>query len=158
MAALILRPAFYKMTHFSSRFAQKVDPKGRVCVSSKLINCLDDRTDRRFRVCPGEVGVKSPCLFLRFIPEADYPKWASWANPIFDGPKDPRPSDERRRALRFLSQVHFVELDKQGRFIIPEELRNAAGISADAVMVGAGNMIEIWAADKFEAWLDGEEL
>jgi MraZ protein len=42
-----------------------------------------------------------------------------------------------------------VEIDKVGRFVIPETLRNWAGIKDKAVLVGLGDAFEIWGEDKF---------
>ena len=38
-----------------------------------------------------------------------------------------------------------VEPDRLGRFIIPKVLRDYASIEGDAVFVGVGNRIELWA-------------
>jgi MraZ protein len=50
------------------------------------------------------------------------------------------------RLLRRLifSSAERVEVDKAGRILIPEFLRIAAGLDGEAVVVGAGDFIEIW--------------
>ena len=42
------------------------------------------------------------------------------------------------------------ELDKQGRVIVPENLRVHAGIQKDAIVVGVGKFIEIWNPENWE--------
>ena len=42
------------------------------------------------------------------------------------------------------------ELDKQGRVIVPENLRLHAGIQKDAIVVGVGKFIEIWNPENWE--------
>ncbi len=44
----------------------------------------------------------------------------------------------------FLSGATECELDKQGRFLIPSNLRDAAKLEKDAVIVGVGTRLEIW--------------
>lgn len=37
-----------------------------------------------------------------------------------------------------------IELDNQGRFIIPSEMMDYAGISEDIIVIGAGDHFELW--------------
>jgi len=54
-------------------------------------------------------------------------------------------SGSARETDRFLLGSAFeIELDIQGRFIIPQSLRSHAGLSGDIVFVGVGNRIEVW--------------
>jgi MraZ protein len=54
-------------------------------------------------------------------------------------------SGAARETDRFLLGSAFeLELDSQGRFIIPQSLRSYAGLAQDIVFVGMGNRIEIW--------------
>lgn len=42
------------------------------------------------------------------------------------------------------------ELDKQGRILLPPSLRDYAGLSREAVVVGAFNKIEIWDKERYQ--------
>lgn len=42
------------------------------------------------------------------------------------------------------SSAERVEVDKAGRILIPEFLRTAAGLEGEAVVVGAGDYVEVW--------------
>ena len=44
----------------------------------------------------------------------------------------------------FLAGATECELDKQGRFLIPGNLRLAAKLEKDAVIIGVGTRLEIW--------------
>ena len=43
-----------------------------------------------------------------------------------------------------LSSADKVELDSQGRFLIPEYLRKFAAIKEDVVFIGVGTYLEVW--------------
>jgi MraZ protein len=53
---------------------------------------------------------------------------------------------------KFTSRVTPVDMDAQGRIVIPAELKKAAGIDADVVFIGNAERIEIWAADRWAAF------
>ncbi len=62
----------------------------------------------------------------------------------------PFTSKNTRELQRFLlGNATYVELDAKGRFVIPEFLRNFAGIKNDVIFAGIQRFVEIW--DK-EAW------
>ncbi|MCI4441067.1 MULTISPECIES: division/cell wall cluster transcriptional repressor MraZ [Tibeticola] len=51
----------------------------------------------------------------------------------------------------FLGNALDVELDGTGRVLISPELRKAAGISRDVVLLGMGNHFELWDQATYEA-------
>lgn len=55
-------------------------------------------------------------------------------------------TEERARLIRryFFSASESVELDNQGRFIIPVALLDYAKINGGVVIIGAGDHFEIW--------------
>lgn len=55
-------------------------------------------------------------------------------------------TDPASRSLRRLifSYADRVEVDKAGRILIPQFLRQAVGLESTAVVVGAGDFFEIW--------------
>lgn len=56
---------------------------------------------------------------------------------------------------RFIFGSAFeVELDSQGRFVLPEDLINYAEIASEVVFVGLGDRVEVWPAKK---WKELEE-
>ena len=44
----------------------------------------------------------------------------------------------------FLSGATECEIDKQGRFLIPNNLRAAAGLEKEVIIIGVGTRLEIW--------------
>jgi len=45
----------------------------------------------------------------------------------------------------FLSGAAEVEPDRQGRILLPQPLREYAGLEKDSVVIGVGDRVEIWA-------------
>lgn len=63
-----------------------------------------------------------------------------------------------RQFVRFLfSGATECELDKQGRLIVPQNLRDYAQIQKDAVVIGVSNRIEIWSKETWEAYVEEAE-
>ena len=51
----------------------------------------------------------------------------------------------------FLGNAMDVELDGTGRVLISPELRAAAGISKESVLLGMGNFFELWDKTTYDA-------
>ena len=60
-------------------------------------------------------------------------------------------TDDRSRKLRRLlyGAAFEVKLDRQGRFVLPQKLRDLARIESEVVLVGAGNRIELWSPERW---------
>lgn len=59
------------------------------------------------------------------------------------------------RALQrnFLSNTTQVELDGNGRMLIPKPMMRYAALENEAVIVGMGNRLEIWNPEKYQEFL-----
>jgi MraZ protein len=57
---------------------------------------------------------------------------------------------EVRRKMCMEAQV--VELDSQGRLVMPETMAKYAGIAAQVVVVGAGDHFEIWGKESWQRY------
>lgn len=121
---------------FLGRFEHSVDNKGRVAVPARFRGQLE-----------GELIItrgNDRCLYL-FTQEAWEPL-ASKLNALPTGDADAR---NLRRAV--FSAAEPVEIDKQGRIMIPDHLRQYSGITGNVAIIGLGNYIEIW--DQ-QSWID----
>ncbi len=70
-------------------------------------------------------------------------------------PATTRSGRVRRRA--FFSNAYPAELDRQGRVLIPQTLRDWAGLGNHIVVAGAGEWIEIWNSADFDSAVEHEE-
>ena len=71
--------------------------------------------------------------------------------------------NERARRLPRLMVGHAteIELDAQGRLLLPPELREFAALQRHAMLIGQGNRLELWDEARWNAqrdfWLKSEE-
>lgn len=63
-------------------------------------------------------------------------------------------SDKEGRDLRrkMCAAAIKIELDSQGRFVLPENMAEYAGISGSLVIIGAGDHFEIWNTKEWEGY------
>ena len=124
---------------FMGEYNHTIDAKGRLIIPAKFREVLGDE----FVVTKGMDG----CLFV-----FDNPEWQVFADKLRGLPMIDK---EARQFTRFfLAGAAGVEVDKQGRILLPAVLREFAGITKDAVLVGVGNRVEIWSKDR---WQDNSE-
>lgn len=63
-------------------------------------------------------------------------------------------SDENLDKKRFLfSSTVFLEIDDQGRFVIPKNLLAFAQLKEDIYIIGVGDHFEIWEAERWQKYL-----
>ena len=75
-----------------------------------------------------------------------------WEGLIVDAANGPFVSEPVRDTTRFLlGSAVEVELDDQGRFVLPQNLREYASIGGEVCFLGLGRWVEIW--DK-KRWLE----
>ena len=120
---------------FMGEFDHTTDPKGRLIVPSKFREELGDT----FVVTKGLDG----CLLAYAKTERDR---------VTTGLRELSLVDKNgRQFIRFFfAGAAEIEMDKQGRILIPEKLREFAGITKEVVSVGADNKLEIWSKDRYE--------
>lgn len=115
-------------------YDHSIDTKGRVIVPAKFREALGDS----FVVTLGLDG----CLFV-------YPndEWEDFVNQLKELPG----SKEARKLQRyFMAGAAPCDVDKQGRVLIPSNLREKAGLEKDIVFVGVMSKIEIWSRQRWD--------
>lgn len=124
-------------------FEHSLDAKGRLIMPAKLRESIGEN----FVVTKGLDG----CLFAFSINE-----WTNFEEKLKSLPLSNRNSREFTRF--FLSGATECEIDKQGRFLIPNNLREAAGLIKEVVIIGVGTRIEIWDKEKWNHYNSDENI
>ena len=120
-------------------YEHTIDAKGRLSMPSKLRRDMGEA----FIVTKGLDG----CLFA-FSSE----EWKNFETKLKALPLSDK--NARNFVRFFLAGATECELDKQGRFLIPSNLRDAAGLQKEAVIIGVGTRLEIW---NKETWASKDE-
>ena len=129
------RPLRQVNAMFMGEYNHTIDAKGRVIVPSKFRETLGDE----FVVTKGLDG----CLFVY-----DHQEWAAFEEKLKALPITNK--DARAFVRFFLAGAASVEVDKQGRILLPGSLRDFAALAKDAVLIGVGSRIEIWSKERWE--------
>jgi len=80
----------------------------------------------------------------------DKEDWEIRAKALLDVSLLEKENLEKRRFL--FSSIVYLEIDDQGRFVIPRNLLSYAGISEKVSIIGVGDHFEIWNQDKWEKY------
>lgn len=131
------------MHMFMGEYNHTIDAKGRLIIPSKFREILGDA----FVVTKGLDG----CLFVY-----DNEEWKRFEEKLRALPIT---NKEARQFVRFfLAGATEAEVDKQGRILIPNVLREFAELTKDVVLVGVGSRIEIWGKERFEDTATFEDM
>jgi MraZ protein len=127
---------------FIGEYQHNIDQKGRLAVPAKF----------RTELAKGAVVTKGldDCLFL-------YPKteWKKLADKLAALPISK--ANTRAFARLMLAGAMDVEVDKQGRMLVPDYLRKYAGMKKKVVITGLYNRLEIWDQVKWNKYKQGTE-
>ena len=119
---------------FMGEYNHSIDTKGRIIVPAKFRETLGDE----FVVTLGLDG----CLFV--YPNEEWQKFITHLKNL--------PGNKEARQLQryFMAGAANCEVDKQGRILIPQKLREHAGLEKDIIFVGVLSKIEIWSKERWD--------
>ena len=118
-------------------FNHTLDNKGRVIVPSRFREELQDRIIITR-------GLENS-LFVYSLEEWGFMEKKLKAMPLAKA--------EARAFIRiFFSGASDVEIDKQGRILIPQLLREHAALDKEIVFIGVSNRAEIWSRDNWREY------
>lgn len=124
-------------------YEHSLDAKGRLIMPSKL----RDDMGEKFVITKGLDG----CLFG--FSQSEWENFETKLKAL------PLTNKNARDFVRFfLSGAMECELDKQGRFLIPNNLRTVAGLEKEVITVGVGTRIEIWNKEKWTNYNSEENI
>lgn len=118
-------------------YMHSIDAKGRVILPA------DFRADlgESFIITKG----LDNCLFIYTM--------AEWDNLSAKLKQLPLAKAEARAFVRFFfSGARKLECDRQGRFLVPANLREYAKLQKDVVLLGISSRIELWSKDEWQRY------
>lgn len=132
---------------FIGEFEHSIDGKNRLVLPSSIRNRLDP--DQRLILMPGY----ETCLYML--------TYEGWRDKLTseEFQDDARESRQLRRV--FAAMASEVNIDGQGRLVIPGKLKEQAGIDDSVTVVGNFDRVELWDPDEWathQGNIDMEEL
>ena len=130
------------MSFFTSEYQCKLDAKGRLVLPAKIKANLPETSGNEIVV---RLGFE-PCLVL--YPLVEYKK-------VFSRVAGLSEFNEEYRTLQrnFFRGNSMVELDNNGRFLIPKSMLKYAQLEKEVIVVGMGNRIEVWNPESYDKYL-----
>ena len=125
---------------FRGQFVHSIDAKGRTSLPARFREVLLDGGARAFILTP---ALFDPCLHL-------YPMrgWEEFEKRIAALPRfDPHVVRLKRM---YVSAAVECELDRTGRVLVPQPLRERAELDKDVLWAGAGQLLELWSKTRWE--------
>ncbi|MBN4664056.1 division/cell wall cluster transcriptional repressor MraZ [Pandoraea nosoerga] len=122
---------------FQGASALSLDAKGRMSIPARHRDVLQGEAEGKVTITKHPDG----CLLL--FPR---PEWE-----IFRGKIAALPMDAHWWRRIFLGNAADVEMDSAGRVLVAPELRAAAGMDKEVMLLGMGSHFELWDAATYTA-------
>lgn len=130
------------MARFKGRSHNSVDEKGRLAIPAKMRRVLSPEANETFTATRG----LETCIELYPLDVWEQKEAKLESLNQFD-------DEETRHFIRtFTMWAEDVALDKQGRIVLPADLRDFAGITDSAVVIGTVDHLEVWDPDELDAY------
>ncbi len=124
---------------FLGEFEHSIDDKGRVAIPARF----------REELSAGMVLTRGFDACLQAFPR---PIWEELAKKV-SGLSLGNPEARNLRRMLF-SNAAEVEVDRQGRILVPQNLREYAGLAEQVVISGMDTYFEIWAVDRWRSVME----
>ncbi|AZR82645.1 division/cell wall cluster transcriptional repressor MraZ [Thiomicrospira sp. S5] len=118
-----------------------IDAKGRLAVPKRYRESIEEASDNQL---VATIDLHSPCLLIYTMDE-----WEVIERKLMSLPNmDPQARLVQRLLLGHASEM---EMDGQGRVLLPSLLREHAKLEKEAILLGQGNKFELWSQSAWEA-------
>jgi MraZ protein len=133
---------------FSGKYYYTVDPKGRIIIPAPFREIITSNYSTKLFITNAPF---EQCLHIYPLEE-----WNKLQDQIRAKPR----SDDAIRFFmrRVIASAVEVEIDKQGRILIPVALREDANINSDVVIAGQVEKIELWDREEWNALFDPAKI
>jgi len=130
---------------FGGEYSHSIDVKGRLTIPAKFRNelGLECVVSRGFEGC---LNVHSIEGYEKVVEDLTKTKKTS--------------KDIRMLQRQLFGNMANSTYDKQGRILIPVNLRDLASLSKEVMVIGVGDHVELWDKDKWQnyGYMDDEKL
>lgn len=129
------------LSTFRSSYTYKINEAGRISVPSKFRDILrnvfnsDDVT-----IVPAKLCLK---VFPMQVWEERVAQYQSPSNPTL-----------MKHKRKLFAEATDLEIDKQGRILIPNDIRKQLELSDECTLVGFGDHFEIWNSSKWNEYMN----
>jgi MraZ protein len=136
---------------FVGRFEHSLDEKGRIILPVRFRSEFQEGSTltQHFEGC------------LALWPSAEFARQLRAMQDLY---REGTPS-ARNRARVWSQGASGVDIDKQGRLVVPLQARTFADLTADVLVIGAIDHLELWSPDRFnervapaEEFFNGSDL
>jgi MraZ protein len=133
---------------FQGSYSINMDAKGRLAVPAKCRDLLAD-------VCSNKI-VMTAHIHDRCVSIYPEPEWEK--NVLPKVKNLPTAYKKAQRAQRLIiGYANALEIDANGRVLIPPTLRDFAGLEKKLMLVGLGNKFELWSEDAWWASINDDD-
>ena len=124
---------------FTNQYEHTIDAKGRMFIPAKY----RERLGSSLYLCMG-VDMN---LYIMTVED-----WEAYRDRLLEAVSE---TEDRDLLRYFFGCTTDVQVDSQGRILIPASYMEYAGLKDSATIVGCGKRAEIWAPDKWAAYNSG---
>ena len=121
------------MAFFTGEHECKLDAKGRLVLPSRLKSVLPEASKKSIIV---RKGFESNLILY---PITEFQNIYTRINSLNEFS-----SEQRKLKRNLFSGISQVDFDSNGRFLIPKNMIANCGIEKEVILIGVGNIIELW--------------
>lgn len=132
------------MPAFSGKYYYTLDPKGRLIIPSSFREIISSNYNSTLFVVN---ALFDKCLHI--YPQEEWTRFEEKVR-VLPGMLE----EVRFLKRRVIASAQEIELDKQGRVLIPATHREDAGLASDIVIVGQIDKLELWDRKEWDSVVD----
>jgi len=131
---------------FYGEFKHNLDNKGRLILPSLFRDVAKENYIENFYITRGFEG----CLLM--FSEQEWRDQESKLKQLSFTKKE-----SRKFSRLYFSAAAKVNVDKQGRFLLPKYLKDFANIQREVIFIGVSNRVEIWSSETWKKYYESEK-